>query len=304
VQSGREGDLAGDVSGRLVMIGERELEVRVGTCAWSDPSWSGNFYPTGIPTTEYLRAYSERFDTVEIDSTWYRIPAARTVDGWTARVPPGFVFSAKAPQAITHERVLVDCEAELAAYLSSIERLNERLGTVLFQFPYFRKSQIAGLDAFLERLVPFLALLPEGRRFAVEVRNRSWIAPPLLEALRERNIALALTDHPWMPRPEAYARHSGLVTADFLYVRWLGDRHAIEEQTTRWNRLIVDRTEEMRDWVQLLRDLSRSVRTLYAYFNYHYAGCAYESAALFERMWGIRPAARPRPVPLQPVLNV
>lgn len=282
-----------------------EPELRVGTCSWSDPSWAGCFYPPNLPASGYLAAYAGHFDTVEIDATWYRSPSPRVVEGWAAKTPERFLFAAKAPQLITHECILLDCEEPLAEYLSSMERLGSKLGPVLFQFPYFKKAQVAGLEAFLKRLVPFLDLLPEGREYAVEVRNRSWVAPPLLEALRRRNVALALIDHPWMPRPEGYARIANLVTADFLYVRWLGDRYKIEEQTTRWDQLILDRSEDMREWIRLLREIGQTSRRFYAYFNNHYAGCGFRSADLFLDLWeGRAPQPPLAPLPAQPTLNV
>src|SRR5437868_2750184 len=83
-------------------------DLRVGTSSWTAPSWEGVFYPSGLPASEYLRVYAHRFNTVEIDATWYRTPTAATVAAWNARTPDGFVFAAKAPQSITHEKILLD----------------------------------------------------------------------------------------------------------------------------------------------------------------------------------------------------
>jgi uncharacterized protein YecE (DUF72 family) len=257
----------------------------LGTSSWTAPSWSGPFYPPGLPESEWLSHYARRFRTVEIDATWYRSPSPCTVESWRARTRAGFVFAAKAPQSITHEKVLVDCEAELETFLDTMERLEEKLGPILLQFPYFKKVELDGAT-FLERLRPLLDLLPAGREFAVEVRNKAWIAPPLLDLLREQHVALALIDHPWMPHAKSYLRIPGIVTADFLYVRLLGDRRAIEEQTTTWDRLVVDRTPETQAWVEVLGELGPQVRRTYTYINNHYAGCAYESADLFAGAWG------------------
>lgn len=207
------------------------------------------------------------------------------MDGWNARTPAGFLFAAKAPQSITHEKVLVDCEAEVEEFLGVMGRLGPKLGPVLFQFPYFRRDVFPSADAFLKRLARFLAELPARPRYAVEVRNKSWVAPPLLDLLRQHRVALALIDHPWMPRPSAYARIAGIVTTDFLYVRWLGDRHGIEEMTTTWHRLILDRTREMEEWAAVLRGMNKRADRIYAYYNNHYAGCGYQSAQLFLDLW-------------------
>jgi uncharacterized protein YecE (DUF72 family) len=260
----------------------------VGTSSWTAPSWDGPFYPKGLPASEYLRVYAERFHTVEIDATWYRIPSARTVDGWNARTPHGFLFAAKAPQTITHEKVLVDCGAEVEEFLGVMGRLGPKLGPVLFQFPYFRRDVFENVGGFLDRLARFVAELPPEYRYAVEVRNKQWVVPPLLDLLRRHRIALALIDHPWMPRPSGYARLPGIVTTDFLYVRWLGDRHGIEEMTTTWDRLILDRTREMEEWADVLRGMNKRADRIYAYYNNHYAGCGYQSAQLFLDLWESR----------------
>jgi uncharacterized protein YecE (DUF72 family) len=87
-------------------------ELRIGTCAFTASGWNGAFYPKGLKSTDYLRFYSERFDTVEIDSTFYGCPAAKTVTSWYDKTPNGFIFSVKVPQPITHEKILVDCSEE------------------------------------------------------------------------------------------------------------------------------------------------------------------------------------------------
>jgi uncharacterized protein YecE (DUF72 family) len=258
----------------------------LGTSSWTAASWAGPFYPPGLPPGEYLAYYARRFRTVEVDATWYAVPTARTVDGWRVKTPDGFLFAAKVPQVITHERVLQDCELDLEAFLDVMRRLEEKLGVLLLQFPYFRKDVFPHAAAFLERLEPFLERLPPDVRFAVEVRNKGWIGPPLLEALRRRGVALALIDHPWMPTAAGYTRIPGIVTADFLYVRWLGDRHGIEEITQSWDRLVVDRTRELAAWRDALESLTRGVERTHAYFNNHFAGCGYQSALQFEEAWG------------------
>lgn len=264
--------------------------LRLGTASWTAPSWAGSFYPPHLPESEWLAYYATRFDTVEVDATWYRSPAPRVVDAWRSRTPGDFLFALKAPQSITHEKILLDCEAELHEFLSSVQRLEGKLGPVLFQFPYFRKAEFSSVQPFLDRLRPFLELLPEGPRFALEVRNKGWVAPPLLDMLRGARVALALIDHPWMPTAAGYGRIPGIVTADFLYVRWLGDRHGIEEITTKWDTLVIDRLRETRAWVQLLRQHLPSVDHTYGYYNNHYAGSGFQSAQLFLELWEEGPA--------------
>lgn len=117
-------------------------QVRVGTSAFTAAGWPGNFYPEGLKAADYLNYYSSHFDTVEIDSTWYRIPSERSVRNWAAQTPDGFVFSAKVPQVITHERCLEGCDDEMNAFIKVMELLGPKLGVLLFQFPYFNKQVV------------------------------------------------------------------------------------------------------------------------------------------------------------------
>lgn len=264
-----------------------------GTSSFSAPSWLGHFYPADLPPGEWLHWYSSRFRTVEIDATWYRAPARSTVREWDRKTPDEFVFAAKVPRLITHERVLEDCERELLDFATSMALLGPKLGALLLQFPYFAKAAIPTLDAFLERLCPFLDILPRDIPFALEVRNKSWLRPALFEALRLRGVALVWVDHPWMPRPFDYLALRGGLTAGWLYLRMLGDRRRIEQVTTEWHTLVVDRSRETRDWCGVLGELTPRLGRIYTYYNNHYAGCAYRSVELLEQEWERREATRP-----------
>ena len=158
------------------------------------------------------------------------------MQGWLKQTPEGFIFAAKIPQIITHENVLVDCDAEFKEFMEVMDLLGEKLGPLLFQFGYFNKKAFLGVNDFLARLRPFLKKLPKDHKFALEIRNKNWLVPQFIEALRERGVALALIDQSWMPRPAQWFEKFDLITADFTYVRWLGDRKGIEEQTKVWMR--------------------------------------------------------------------
>ena len=114
--------------------------IRLGTSAFTAAGWPGSFYPAKLKPAEYLSFYATQFDTVEIDSTFYRTPSASTVRGWHAKTPPGFIFAAKVPRVITHEKVLRDCQPELKQFLSTMDLLGEKLGPLLFQFGYFNRK--------------------------------------------------------------------------------------------------------------------------------------------------------------------
>ncbi len=262
-----------------------DATLRLGTSAFTAAGWPGTFYPEDAPASEYLRYYAQHFDTVEVDSTFYRIPSASMVGNWYARTPSGFLFAVKAPQTITHEKVLLDCEGELKSFLSVMDGLREKLGPILFQFPYFNRQAFASADAFLKRLSLFLNQLPRGRRFAVEIRNKAWLTPPLLDLLRKHCVALALIDHPWMPRPKEILGRFDPITADFTYIRWLGDRKGIEERTKTWDKVIVDRRRELEEWVEACRNFNQRNIAIFAFANNHYAGHAPATIRLFWELW-------------------
>jgi uncharacterized protein YecE (DUF72 family) len=153
-----------------------------------------------------------------------------------------------------------------------MEILSEKLGPLLLQFGHFSTSAFKSLEEFLVRLRPFLKKLPKDHRFAVEIRNKDWLDARLADALREYNVALALIDQSWMPRPWDIAGKFDLITSDFTYVRWLGDRKGIEEVTRIWGETVVDRREDLTNWVELFRRfISRNLK-VFAYANNHYAG--------------------------------
>jgi len=197
--------------------------------------------------SDYLRFYAERFHTVEVDSTFYACPTARTVENWNARTPEGFVFSVKVPQTITHGKVLVDCDAEIAEFIEVMDILGGKLGPIIFQFPFFSRSIFPDRHAFTDRLVPFLKKLPADHKFGIEIRNRDWLDAEVADLLRDHQIALVLQDRSWMPNPVELDFDP--ITTDWTYIRWLGDRKQIEAQTMTWDKAVVDRTVELRTWV-------------------------------------------------------
>jgi uncharacterized protein YecE (DUF72 family) len=271
--------------------------LRVGTSSWSSADWRGVFYPEGASATSFLPHYSEVFDTVECDATFYGVPSTRTVDGWREKTPAGFLFSAKLPQEITHEKGLVGCEAPLAAFLAVLDRLGEKLGPILAQFPYVAKGkdprEYAAGDDFRRRLGGFLDAWPAGRPLAVEVRNAGWIAPPLLDLLRARGVALTYTAYYTMPGPEKLFAGPDPQTAGFVYARFIGDHKRMDalvakqraegSRSADWNAPALDRSAELARWMGVIR--ARASVPVLAYFNNHYAGFAPGSARLFRDLW-------------------
>lgn len=141
---------------------------------------------------DYLSYYATRFDTVEIDSTFYRTPTPTMVNGWANESPDGFLIAAKMPRTITHEKCLVECDREFGQFIDAMDLLNrgKRLGPLLFQFAYFNKDAFKSQADFLAALTPFRRKLPKGYQFAIEIRNKNWLDERFAEILRERNVAL------------------------------------------------------------------------------------------------------------------
>ncbi|HYY24228.1 MAG TPA: DUF72 domain-containing protein [Candidatus Udaeobacter sp.] len=257
----------------------------LGTVSWVKPDWSGSFYPETIKAAEFLEAYARSFRSVEIDSTFYRIPTPSMVTGWRDRTPKGFVFAAKVPKVITYVKVLRGCEQELSRFLKVMEPLGEKLGPLLLQFPYFNKNAFASREQFDKLLRPFLNSLPKEFRFAVEIRNKNWISWDLLELLREHSVGFTLLAQAWMPNIDTLAKALDLVTADFCYVRFMGNRKDLESKTQRFDRIIEDKTGEMQLWADELKKIVSNGTRTYAYFSNYYAGYGPGSAKLFEKIW-------------------
>ena len=261
-------------------------EIHLGTSAFTAAGWEGSFYPVGMKPADYLRYYATKFDTVEVDSTYYGTPTAATVSGWECKTPGKFIFAVKVPQQITHEKILVDADAAFKEFVGVMDLLGDKLGPMLLQFPYFNRSVFTSGSQFLARLKPFLKRLPRGRKFAVEIRNKSWLDTSFAELLREHGVALALQDQSWMPMPWEYK--FDLITADFAYVRWLGDRKGIEKLTKTWEKVIVDRTAQLKSWVDYLQPIKKRGITIFAYANNHYAGHGPATVAQFLKLWNAK----------------
>lgn len=260
----------------------------LGTSSFTASGWSGSFYPVGMKPADYLKFYSTKFQTVEIDSTYYGTPSASTVTSWYEKTPPDFVFAAKIPQIVTHEKMLVGCEAEFDEFVDRMGILNEKLGPLLLQFPRFSKDEIQAKE-FTSRLRFFLNRVKDLHpvRLVVEIRNKAWLDKRFTDLLREYNAALALTDILHMPRPWEMKEKLDLVTTDFAYVRWLGDRHGIEEVTQSWDKPILDRRTDLKRWADFLKDLvlNKKLRKLFAFANNHYAGHGPATVKVFWHMW-------------------
>jgi len=182
-------------------------ELRIGCSGWVYKDWTGPFYPPGVKDRERLEYYATRFDTAEINASFYRLPSEKMVEGWATRAPPGFVFAWKVSRFITHNKKLKDCGDSVALVYGRMAPLGEKQGPSLIQLP----PQLRRND---ERLADFLKLLPRGRH-TVEFRHPSWYEPAVFALLAEFDAALCISDHHHAPAPWE-------VTASWVYVRGHG----------------------------------------------------------------------------------
>jgi uncharacterized protein YecE (DUF72 family) len=246
--------------------------ILLGTCGWSYTEWEEKLYKKG--EKHKLRAYSRVFPTVEIDSTFYRYPSKGTVMGWLRYSPSSFVFSAKLPKVITHDKKLGlknDVQADLEAFLKIMEslQLNGKLGCLLIQLPPSYGYNPENLESFFE-------LLPPQFRFAVEFRNLSWMREETWELLERRSIVYTNVDEPLLP-PEMH------ITSDIAYFRWHG-----HGENPWFNYLY--KADELEPWIPKVLTASNDVKKVYGYFNNHFHGYAAENClSLIEKLLGLTP---------------
>lgn len=244
-------------------------EIRLGTSGWSYPEWVNAFYPA--KDVNKLSFYSKVFRTAEIDSTFYSYPKKDLVFGWAKYTPPDFVFSAKLPSLITHEKKLnleKGVEIDLRRFLDLIEPLHVRkkMGPVLIQLP-------PGFKQDYERLESFLAILPNEHRFAIEFRHFSWWNKETWILLTKYGVSNTIVDEPLLP-PDV------IVTADFSFIRW----HGRGERPWYDYRYSI---EELEPWIPKVRDACQKTKEVFGYFNNHFHGYAVENCLQMMKMLDI-----------------
>jgi len=242
--------------------------ILLGTSGWSYKEWIGPFYSK--EDKSLLRAYTKVFKTVEIDSTFYRYPNKGMVMGWARYSPEGFVYTAKLPQLITHEKLLDTSrgvEEDLQRFLELMEplSLSGKLGCVLIQLPPKFSYRPKELEDFFK-------ILPTHVKFAVEFRNLSWMRPETWPMLERHGVAYVNVDEPLLPS-DVHA------TSSIAYFRWHG-RGVQPWFDYRY------KPDELKPWIQKIRDAQTKVKTVYGYFNNHFHGYAVENCLQVAEMLG------------------
>jgi len=219
------------------------MQLWVGTSGYNYPEWRGSFYPEKMPAAKMLPYYAERFSTVEINYTFYRVPNAKILAGWHAETPPGFRLTLKAPKRITHIAKLRDCGELLAYFLKTAATLGEKQGALLFQLPPYLRRDLALLD-------DFLAQVPEGTCAAFEFRHASWMEADVFARLSARNLALCVADSEKFATPVE-------LTADYGYFRLRDEGYS---------------AEDLQHWAGVIRTRAAACRDVYVYFKHEEAG--------------------------------
>lgn len=234
------------------------MDIHIGTSGYSYKEWKGTFYPADLPAAKMLSFYAGEFSSVEINNTFYRMPDPKTLAKWSTEVPDGFTFVLKAPQRITHQKKLADASEEVQRLYEAAEALGPKLGPVLFQLPpYFRR------DA--ERLREFLRILPKDGKVGFEFRHESWLHDEIYDALRERDVAMCLSDTDEVSDPESLV----IPTASWGYMRLRRTEYS-DDQLGAWAKRI-----ERQPW-----------ESAYVFFKHEDEGKGPAFAKRFEKQLG------------------
>ena len=230
-------------------------EVRIGTSGWHYKHWCGPFYDAKLPSSKMLAAYYKHFDTVEINNSFYRLPTEEAFTAWREATPRNFLFAVKGSRFITHMKKLKDPENALENLIPRAEKLNEKLGPILFQLP--PKWLVNP-----ERLEEFLSALPRKHRYAVEFREHSWHADRIYEICRRHNTAFCIF--------ELNGRHSPLeITADWTYIRLHGPGGPYQGSYS---------SEKLNEWGDWITEQRKKLKAVYVYFDNDQAAYAVQNA--------------------------
>ncbi len=237
--------------------------IRIGCSGWQYKSWRGRFYPADLPVSRWLDYYAARFDTVEINNTFYRLPEGKTFASWRRNFPLGFVAAIKASRYLTHLKRLKDPKAPVARLFSRATKLERKLGPVLYQLP----ARFAWSEDNAARLRAFLSVLPRrGIRHVLEFRDSSWYRDDVLSAIDRAGAVVCWHDMPGSALADSPGR--------FVYVRFHGatGKYAGEYST-----------DILRGWADRLRKIAET-RDAYVYFNNDVEGAAVRNAETLKGM--------------------
>ena len=260
------------------------MEYYLGCSGWSYDGWKGPFYPKDLENKYWLSYYSQIFDFVEIDSTFYRFPSKFMVDNWKKRTPNNFRFAVKFPKVITHDKRLKDVGKDIEQFYDVMEPLYDKLLVFLIQLPPSLQ-----ISEGLELIKNLHYLLDPSFRYAIEVRHYSWFNELFYNYIKDNNYCLVWSQQDIVITPP-------VVTTDFVYLRLIGDR-SIDEKD--FGKIKKDRTKEIEIWSKILEDDDRKIKDLNMAIiaaNNHYAGFGPMTAKLFSEMMNLKDHIKPFPI--------
>jgi uncharacterized protein YecE (DUF72 family) len=252
------------------------LQLYIGCSGWSYDAWLGHFYPANLDRKEFLKYYSQVFDFVEIDSSFYRPPNLFMTKRWASLTPDDFRFTAKFPRSVTHEKRLAEPEKELHYFFDVMRPLRNKLLALLLQLP-----PSLTVKEGLKKLEVLIHMLDPAFRYAIEVRHKSWFDRSVYKLLSDNNICLAWSQLDTIQTPPE-------LTSDFVYLRFIGDR-SIDEKN--FGRIQKDRLKELRLWSHSVSRLKDKAKYAVVAANNHYAGFGPATANSFRKMVGLKEAA-------------
>jgi uncharacterized protein YecE (DUF72 family) len=249
-------------------------KIRFGCLSWTYPDWLGSFYPTGTKPAEYLSLYSKVFDLVEIDSTFYRTPSIAIMRQWKEKTPPDFLFTAKLPGKITHEKRLVGAESDLERFEKTAGELGEKLACLIAQLPPNSKY-----ENDFEKLEKFLQLRNPRFRFAIEFRNKSWVRNETFELLSKNNICFV-----WNVQEKMGEDVTPRLTTDFIYLRFMGKYGEFK----KFNKVQKDRSELLKHWWSNVVGSRDSVNLALILVSNHFSGFAPQTVNELKELAGTK----------------
>jgi uncharacterized protein YecE (DUF72 family) len=250
-----------------------EKKIHVGCSGWSYEDWLGPFYPKVAKQKDFLRLYSSVFDSVEIDSSFYRIPNSFMISQWKKNTPDGFLFSPKFPKKITHELKLQNISSTLAFFYKTLAGLGSKLGPLVLQMPPSFKYEkgMRDLENFVNR-----EMQQKGFRHAIEFRHTSWFRDDVYKLLESNNVSLCWSINQYLKETPAK------LTSNFVYARMVGER-----DITTFNQKQKDRSKESKEMAEKVKSVSGSIDDAFIFFNNHFAGFGPESVNEFRRLSGL-----------------
>jgi len=235
--------------------------IYLGCSGWYYTHWLGKFYPQNLDKKEWLKFYSKKFNTVEVNATFYHLPFKNMLIGWYRRTPKNFILTLKASRIITHIKRLKNVEKELKIFYSLAELLKEKLGCILFQTPPSLKKDLKLLESFLKNL-------DKKKKNVIEFRHKSWYSKDVYDLLKKYKVGYCIVSAPSFPT-EAVA------TTNFAYVRWHGSSGWYKHNYPK---------KELKEWAKIIKDLKKKCKDIYGYFNNDYEAYAPKNCLELRKM--------------------